>query len=122
MKSLAKLARLLTEAGLLTCGQLGHKLKNGAQVDYKLNRSDFISSWDEVRASTSGQVVLKLIVANLATIFGGPFAINFWPSWPEVNGVQVGHHFYVRNFCPSWAEVKTWTMMVHVLYARNFRP
>ena len=33
LKSLANLARLLTEAGLLTCGQLGHKLKNGAQVD-----------------------------------------------------------------------------------------
>ena len=33
LKSLAKLERLLTEAGLLTCGQLGHKLKNGAQVD-----------------------------------------------------------------------------------------
>ena len=36
LKSLANLARLLTEAGLLTCGQLGHKLKNGAQVDHKL--------------------------------------------------------------------------------------
>ena len=34
LKSLAKLARLLTEAGLLTCGQLGHKLKNGTQVDH----------------------------------------------------------------------------------------
>ena len=27
-------AAILTEAGLLTCGQLGHKLKNGAQVDH----------------------------------------------------------------------------------------
>ena len=34
LKSLAKMAKLLTEAGLLTCGQLGHKLKNGAQVDH----------------------------------------------------------------------------------------
>ena len=36
LKSLAKLAKLLTEAGLLTCGQVGHKLKKGAQVDHKL--------------------------------------------------------------------------------------
>ena len=42
------------------------------------------------RTSTSGQVVLKLIVAKLATIFDGSFTVNFWPSWPEV------------KWCPSW--------------------
>ena len=91
-----------------------------------------ITSWTGVTSSqvgmklrrtlTSGQLVLKLIVAKLATISDGLFAVNFWPSWPEVNGVQVGHHFYVRNFCPWWAEVEMWTKLVPIFHSRNFGP
>ena len=63
---------------------------------------------------TSGQLDQKLIVSKLATISDGLFAVNFWPSWPEVNGDLDGHRFRAGNFCPSWAEVETWTMMVTV--------
>ena len=59
----------MKEADLATSSQVGMKLR---------------------RTSTSGQVVLKLIVAKLATIFDGSFTVNFWPSWPEV------------KWCPSW--------------------
>lgn len=83
LKSLANLTRLFVEAGLLTCGQVGHKLKNGVQVDhhfqvaerliqFNLNWINLCSSWSQVapvrlhpklgwskRASTSGQLVLK---------------------------------------------------------------
>lgn len=80
LKSLANLARLLTEADLVTCGQVGHKYKMVFKLITIFMEAERIILFN-LTELTCDQVDHKLKWSNFRT------------SCPEVNCGQVGHHF-----------------------------
>ena len=80
LKSLANLARLLTEADLVTCGQVGHKYKMVFKLITIFMEVERIILFN-LNELTCDQVDHKLKWSNFRT------------TCPEVNCGQVGHNF-----------------------------